>query len=627
MLSESSTTCMARGRKRRREETGSAPTKSAFRTIKLPLKSIVRDKITIERINEIVFHCNDIVTEAYQFIRLFCLTKYEKNEPIPELDEKFILYCLRATGSVDSRGRPKKDPGLVVELNAFYTQEFKPLLSHEEKFDMRYYSHLLSYLATQMHTAIHNNLKEHFVTRLLRFINKTAPAYEECLDKVATRKTRRDLKNAIFKNDKSLVPERYAEWHEKHREHIAPGEWKESLAYDAKANPQRYLFSSFYMNDVLEDMKCKLFQPLSLRTSIVPHHITFDTSAIMNFFAEKRGKADLLKNQAEKRKEFWNKFFNLDKPVFRQKGYDFNFLLQTDGVGVSLLFVHKDYMGDKKCLNTITGVRSDPPLIDTFDSDGCESLKDREVVGVDPGKFNIVYMIDGKKNKLRYTAFQRRTETLLKRNQRILLTEKGKLRITESETELSEYNSKTVNVDKFKEYVKAKNKVNKECGTFYRKALHRKMKLRQYVYTQKSEDKFIGRMKTLYGDKAIVAYGNWSRTTQMKHFVPTKGVGMRRLISRHFETVLIDEFRTSKLCCNCSKELSHVKVKRGEQGESKKKLYRCLVCEECESSKSEKQRVFLTRDLNSAVNIRRLACDWISNQTRTPGFSRGAPEF
>ena len=70
-----------------------------------------------------------------------------------------------------------------------------------------------------------------------------------------------------------------------------------------------------------------------------------------------------------------------------------------------------------------------------------------------------------------------------------------------------------------------------------------------------------------------------------------------------------------------------MKVKRGEQGESKKKLYRCLVCEECESSKSEKQRVFLTRDLNSAVNIRRLACDWISNQTRTPGFSRGAPEF
>lgn len=59
---------------------------------------------------------------------------------------------------------------------------------------------------------------------------------------------------------------------------------------------------------------------------------------------------------------------------------------------------------------------------------------------------------------------------------------------------------------------------------------------------------------------------------------------MRRLISRHFETVSINEFRTSKVCCNRAKELSHVKIK---QEESKKKLFRCLVCEECERSESK----------------------------------------
>ena len=241
------------------------------------------------------------------------------------------------------------------------------------------------------------------------------------------------------------------------------------------------------------------------------------------------------------------------------------------------------------------------------------------MVGVDPGKFNIVYMTDGEK-KLRYTAYQRRTETMAKRNQRILLTEKQKRNIIERETELSDSNSKTVDVDAFKEYVRAKNKLNAELRDFYGLALHRKMKWRQFVYTQRSEDKFLGRMRQLFGDDALVAYGDWSRTTQMRHFVPTKGVGMRRLISRHFETVLIDEFRTSKLCCNCSKELSHVKI---EQGESKKKLFRCLVCEECERSESKK-RVFLTRDLNSALNIRRLACDWIHDQTRPVAFRRGA---
>merc|ERR1719231_1783917 len=139
------------------------------------------------------------------------------------------------------------------------------------------------------------------------------------------------------------------------------------------------------------------------------------------------------------------------------------------------------------------------------------------------------------------------------------------------------------------------------------------MKWRQLVYTRRSEDRFLERMRRLYGENALVAYGDWCRRSQMRHFVPTKGVGMRRLISRHFETVLINEFRTSKLCCNCAKELSHVKIEQ-EEG-SKKKLFRCLVCEECERSESKK-RVFLTRDLNSALNIRRLACDWISDQTR-----------
>ena len=76
---------------------------------------------------------------------------------------------------------------------------------------------------------------------------------------------------------------------------MAPSAWAISLPYDAKANPERYLASSFYMNGVLEKMECKLFQPLSLRTSIVPHYITIDTASLMSFFAAKGAKAALHK--------------------------------------------------------------------------------------------------------------------------------------------------------------------------------------------------------------------------------------------------------------------------------------------------------------------------------------------
>ena len=250
----------------------------------------------------------------------------------------------------------------------------------------------------------------------------------------------------------------------------------------------------------------------------------------------------------------------------------------------------------------------------------CEQLRNRKIVGLDPGKFNLVYMTDGK-HQLQYTAFQRRRESTLTRNERIrkVLKRKDGL-VSQCEKAFLAHNSKTMDVEKFKEYVRAKNTLNAALSEFYCRQVHRKMKWRQAVYARKSEDRFIVRMRQLYGKNAVVAYGNWSRTTQMRHFVPAKAVGMRRLISRHFQTFLVDEFRTSKLCCNCHKELSHVKIKH-EAGN--KKLFRCLVCEECRCARYESpQRVFLTRDLNAALNIRRIAREWLARQTRPAAFRR-----
>ena len=164
------------GRKRKRvEPTGGPATQSSYRTIKCSLKSIVRNEALLPQIEELVLQCNAIVIEAYQFIRLFCLTKYAQGgDDMPTLDQKFILYCLKAMGERDNRGRKPQNPEMHAELDAFNISEFKPLIAHEDKFKLCNYTQLLAYLATQMHTAIHNNLKEHFVTRLLRFINKTA---------------------------------------------------------------------------------------------------------------------------------------------------------------------------------------------------------------------------------------------------------------------------------------------------------------------------------------------------------------------------------------------------------------------------------------------------------------------
>ena len=89
-------------------------------------------------------------------------------------------------------------------------------------------------------------------------------------------------------------------------------------------------------------------------------------------------------------------------------------------------------------------------------------MKERNIVGCDPGKHSLVYMMDKNGKKLQYTASQRKIESYGKRNQRILLQEKKKHTIIEKETRLSMQNSKSVNYDKFKMYLVEKDKLNKE---------------------------------------------------------------------------------------------------------------------------------------------------------------------
>ena len=68
----------------------------------------------------------------------------------------------------------------------------------------------------------------------------------------------------------------------------------------------------------------------------------------------------------------------------------------------------------------------------------------------------------------------------------------------------------------------------------------------------------------------------------------------------------------------CHGPLQHLRV--GSDAK-KKKVFRCLICPECESSES-KQPTFWTRDLNSALNIRQLALKWITERTRPEAICR-----
>jgi len=604
--------------------------KSDCLTVKTSLKSVL---LNYERdfpiINQLVLDSQEIVVRTYLFIRLFILHKYYANETIPDVDKNFVLYCIRTLGTRDNRGRQVVDKALQLELNNFYDTEFQPLLD-KPKFVLVNKTYLIPYLANQIQTGFNINIKEHFITRFRRFMNIFQPELFDCDDEKAKKKLWNQIKNSVLLdkiNDK--CPLAYQAWANDIRMNYLPNIYEESFFYDAKCNPNKYLNYTIKMNKKIEEMndeidkkiletnnedkikelqtnKKKLFQPIPLRTSCVPSYITIDTSLILSTFGVK-GESYLNNDITKNFRHIWLKVFNIDKSIFKKNDYHFT-SIQTDGVGVSIIF-EKDNIKKKNTKKKGENIKTDTYL-DEISEDDLDILKDRQIVSVDPGKSTLVQMMGEDGTTLRYTACQRRMESLAKRNKNILWREKNKYDIEKMESELSDQNSKTVNYDKFKNYIKEKIKLNDKITNFYQEKLFRKLKWRTQIYRRKSEDKFLNRIEETYGKKEdiIICYGDWSNNKQMKHIMPTMGKGLRKIVSKKFDLALINEYNSSKLCHKCYCELEKYQGK-----------HRVLTCNGCSGLESKKT-TFINRDINACYNIITIAKDWLEKRLRREEF-------
>ena len=581
--------------------------KSAYTTIKTTLKTVLHNHKEVQPlINNLVFEMNDLMIHSYQFIRLYVLNCYNNNLPLPEINEKFILYCIKTLGIRDKRGIQSNDTELLKTLQEFYDKEYQPLLNHE-KTSLINKPHILPYLATQLHTSLSNNIQEHFIQHFLRFINKTTNHITE--DKATLFNFKKQLLECNKETDTM-----FDEWKITHLYNILPNTVNKTVHYDVKVKPFDYLKGMLYMNAVLEKEEHKLFQPLPLRNNIIPKHIILDTACIISLFCHTNNKkGELLKHVKENQHDVWNNLLNLQHKIFKSKHYQFHYQIQTDGISCSLLFIRKDLKDKKWGSKVPTLVEQDFHNIEDLSIEQLDDLKPRNIVGCDPGKRSLVYMMDNKGNKLQYTAPQRKRESKAKTNQRILLVEKKRNNIIEKETHLSFQNSKSVDYEKFKKYLVGKDKLNKETTEFYKRDVWRKMKFRQYSYGKKSIDKFLNKIKETFGENILIGYGNWSRSTQMKHFMPTMNKGLRKQIHKKYDTITINECNTSKKCCECNNDLSYYKNSDGN------KQFRLLVCSECVRPQV-KQTVFRTRDANSAINIMNIAKCWIEKQERPACF-------
>lgn len=180
---------------------------------------------------------------------------------------------------------------------------------------------------------------------------------------------------------------------------------------------------------------------------------------------------------------------------------------------------------------------------------------------------------------------------------------------------LSKYSSKTCDYEKFKEYIYAKTFSNNQVREGYKAKIFRQYKWYGYINRNKTYNKIIREIKTTYGKDIIIVYGDWSVGKQMRGFISTPNLTLKRKIGEKIRMFTIDEFRTSKLSNqtylpteNLSLPDKTGKIRRMHPILTYKMKNNRLGC--------------INRDKNSVRNMIDIVNSYIKNKSRPKNFKR-----
>ena len=557
-----------------------------FKSIKTSLKSVLKHpEINTKILNDAVVRANKMVIHTLQFLKLYLLYYYEKNNStLPVINEELINNSMKVVcgEKTEKRGKPAKNETIEMKnmLTTFYNDHYLPL-TQNDPINYTGLNTVMDYLKEDIMTMYENNIQLHYVEYVERYVNvvwKKNMIVEKIRKMYKTKKERetkirilcnelRKIKNDLLNvvNIKYTSKSYYHNWVTEQKQNILPNKTnyeKDSIYYDLKCSPIDYFPCMIFMMKYVEDEEESVNNVFPLRSQILPKYIRLDTTTLVNLLLRKEhGTKSFYKTKGELKKnqdKIWKFFFRTERKAFHKKGFSFHHMVSTDGIGLSILLLRDDLVGKKLPM----GKKGMAKELYIDELDDYYTLQNKKIVGIDPGKEDLIYCVDDASkdaNVFRYSQNQRRKETKMKKYNNIILAMKtnkieGKT-IIEYETELSHYNRKSLQIATYKEYLQEKNRINHILFQFYRKELFRKLKFGKYINIKRNEQKMISNFKKIFGnpEDVVICIGDWEQKKQMKYKEPTLGKGIRTLFRKNNYTVfLVDEFRTSCKCSNCN---------------------------------------------------------------------------
>ena len=275
-------------------------------------------------------------------------------------------------------------------------------------------------------------------------------------------------------------------------------------------------------------------------------------------------------------------------------------------------------------------------------------------VFVDPGKRDLFSMLDDKGNRLTYSNRQRIKGIKRLEQQSKLQRYRDLNGISIIENNLSKYNSKTCDLKNYKLFITEKIKTNDLLYEKYEEKKFRKYKFYSFINTKRCEAKMLNLIENTYGEEIVdektgkmkkngknvkIIIGDWSIGKQMRNFISTPNVSLKRKLKERFQVFNIDEFRTSCLHYKTEESMNNLYVKDWYETKlQKRKPLKPMTKLELETKgKTEKIRKLhsvltfkmendrkgcINRDYNGCLNIRKIFNEYMLTGERPYNYLR-----
>ena len=649
---------------------GRPPDIEDYNCIKSQLNKIIRNeeynnKNLLKVINDAVKRTNNIVTKTYMLLRLVMLDKYHNDLELPNINVDYINIAFKVF--IDNKGKKslaKENKILLDSLKSYYSNDIFGDLE-----DGTGLNPILIYSAKTMNTAIINNIKLNFVSYLNRYVNSVfTNIYKIEIENKEFKKqlykelkvVKEDLINNTLKSNS-----KYHLWISSVCKYLVPILTpNESIYPYLQTEPLKFLKHMIFMSDSLEKLGKNQYQFFPLQTSAVPKHIRIDNRGLITLFEDNASNKFKIANKIKQK--LWSDIFNIK---CKRKGYSFDYSIITDGYSVAMQFISFNGKNkkDKRIKNMQSAKNNKEKLLKDKSYEEKELLKknmkqakiekeqkykeenykiinekikankkdtvkkecnlefpyiddvpkdklDGKHIFIDPGKRTLFTMLDDNGTLYQYNNCQyiRETKRLIYNKKTTKIKEELQINITESK--LSSFNSKTIDISNFKEYIKNKIEANKILTEKYFDKRFRQYKWYSFINKKRAEDNLLNRIESVYSADHKIIIGDWSIGKQMSNFISTPNIRLKRKLKERFEVYNIDEFRTSCIHYKTEKKTENLFLKIDYK---KTKMHSILTFQ-----MENKRLGCINRDKNAVYNIRKLFNCYISGITPPEIYSR-----